>query len=61
MAVLLNEGLIKLANGKTRNYTCSDPTAFITAIQALIDSEVSLEEAPPQAPSPKRKNKKVGP
>ena len=42
MAVLLNEGLIKLINGKTRSYTCCDPTAFTASIQALIDSKVSL-------------------
>jgi hypothetical protein len=42
--------LIKLTNGKTRSYTCCDPSAFTTAIQALIDSEVSLEEATPTTP-----------
>lgn len=31
----------------------TDPTAFTTAIQALIDSEVSLEEAPPTPPQKK--------
>jgi len=53
MAVLKNEALIKPINGKSRSYRCADPAAFIAAIQALIDSEVSLEKEPPP-----KKNKK---
>ena len=53
MAVLKNEELIKPIEGKSRSYRCADPAAFIAAIQALIDSEVSLEKEPPP-----KKNKK---
>ena len=60
MAVLKNEALIKPIDGKSRSYRCADPAAFIAAIQALIDSEVSLEESLPAEPPPKttKKSKK---
>ena len=35
MAILLNEGLIKLINGKTRSYSCCDPTAFTRPTVAI--------------------------
>ena len=60
MAVLKSESLIKPMEEKSRTYRRCDPTAFKTAIQALIDSdsEVSLEPTAPAPPSPKKKGRK---
>ena len=55
MAVLISEGLIKPIEEKSRTYRRCDPTAFKAAIQALIDSEVTLDAA--QRP-PKKKGRK---
>lgn len=57
LAVLLGLGLVKSIEGKKRSYVGSDPTPFISAMQELMDSKVSLETNQPTPPKPAKDKK----
>lgn len=57
LAVLLKEGLVQSTEGKRRSYVRCDPSAFIKAMQVLMESDVSLDADQPPTPKPGKKNK----
>jgi len=59
LAVLLKEGLLKVSKDSLRCYERIDPTEFKKSIQELIESKVSLNQAPtPPPPVKKDRHKK---
>ena len=58
-AVLIHEGLIKITEGKRRSYSRCDPTAFMTAIQKLMASAVSMDATQPSTVKTVRQKKEA--
>lgn len=56
LAVLKQVGLVRTIEGKRRSYVGCAPSTFTQAMQALMESEVSLDAT--KTPPPKKKSKK---
>jgi len=54
LAVLINEGLLKVSKDSLRCYERIDPTEFKKNIQAAMEKEVSLDAIQPPPPNPVR-------
>jgi hypothetical protein len=57
-AVLIHEGLVE-RNSQSRSFVRTDPDKFLSAIKALMASDISLETTPPQPPKPVKKDKPI--